>query len=401
MATYWDIPHVGGVWNYMVQLKEQLESLGHEVDILGYGEENTVVQLHNKKKLSKEKYMPYLESKLNKKDYPEVYLNDLVRYTEFQRVFYEIAALNFGLDEYDVIHTQDIISTVCLSRVKPEKTPLIASLHGCVSKEINHQLNNIHKSSTSYLASGYFNDIEKRGSMGAYTIIVANQWLKSTLTDEFQIPAEKINVYHYGYDKEAFLKRIHNASAVPPTSGKKVITYTGRLVELKGVHHLLTALGQLKKLRNDWVCWIVGEGDKLAGLRLQSRTEGIEEDVVFLKNREDVPNLLVHSDIFVQPSLLENQPLSVIEAQLLGLPVVVSNAGGLPEMVNHEETGLVFPTGNTEELCRMLNSLLENDDYRKTLGVNAQRFASSHWDMDLAVSRIVEVYTQAVNTVSL
>lgn len=398
LATYWAVPHVGGVWKYMVQLRENLEKLGHKVDLLGYGEDNTYVHLVNKgKKLSNDQLRPLLEAKITAENYPEIYANELVKYTEFQRYMYELAAAYFGLRDYDVIHTQDVLSTVAMSRIKPDHIPLVATLHGSVAHAIYHQLENIHRSSTSFMAREYFKKLENLGATSAYTTIVANNWLKDILTNEFEVPLEQIQVQHYGYDIRSFLEKMKVKSTIKKPLDKKVITYTGRLVELKGVHHLITALSQLKKERaeKDWVCWIIGDGDKMEELKAQAKSLTLTDDVFFFGERQDIPYLLSLSDIHVLPSLLENQPLSVIEAQLAGKAVIVSDTGGLPEMVEHGVTGIVVPVGNPQALYENLDILLDSDKLRKKLGSNAKIWGISYWSQERAVRNLLKIYEQA------
>ncbi|MCQ6306506.1 glycosyltransferase family 4 protein [Bacillus cereus] len=398
LATYWPIPHVGGVWGYMDQLQKKLESLGHEVDLMGYGEDNSYVYIVNKEeKLQSDQLLPLLRAKLTPQTHPEIYANKLVEYTEFQRYVYELSAAYFGLEKYDVIHTQDVISSACIDRVRPQNTALVATLHGLVAHEIRHQLTTIHKSENSYLARAYFDDLEKLGASAAETTIVANQWLKSILMNEFHVPENMIKVFHYGFDIQHFLKRTNETSPIKKPKDKKVIIYSGRLVELKGVHHLIAALNKVKKDQDDWVCWIVGSGDFQAELEAKSKALGLDEYVFFFGKRDDVPSLLSKSDIFVLPSLLENQPLSVIEAQITGLPVIVSDAGGLPEIVNNGITGIITPAGNEENLYKSLSKLLNDNNLRKRLGSNAKKWAEKHWSLEKEIKNVMDVYKTAIS----
>jgi glycosyltransferase involved in cell wall biosynthesis len=398
LATYWPIPHVGGVWSYMVQLRKKLESLGHEVDMLGYDEDNISVYIVNEnRKVDSDKILPLLNAKLNAKTYPAIFANDLVKYTEFHRYVYELSAAYLGLEKYDVIHTHDVISTASIDRVRPEKSTLVATLHGSVAHEIRHQLNTIHKSNTSYMARVYYDELERLGATSGEVTIVANEWLKNILTNEFQVPNEQIKVLHYGFDTENFIKRSKQKSSIIRPKDKKVIIYSGRLVELKGVDHLISALSELKKIRNDWVCWIVGNGDKQAELKVQSKTLGLEDDILFFGKRDDIPSLLAKSDIFVLPSLLENQPLSVIEAQIAGKAIIVNDVGGLPEIVEDGVTGLITPTGDIKTLCKKINLLLEDEKYRKRLGVNAKKWGMTHWSLDKGVKHLIEIYQSAIS----
>lgn len=315
----------------------------------------------------------------------------MVNLYELRRCFYELGVTHLGLEKYDLIHTQDVLSTTCMNRIRPKRTTLVATLHGCVAYELKQA------TQTSNLASTYFDKLEFDGATSAEITIVANEWLKNILTSEFHVPEKQLKVFHYGYETESFLNRIKESPSIPHPVDKKVIIYTGRLTELKGVHHLITALSQLKRIRNDWVGWIVGDGSKRVELQAQTLTLGLEQDVFFFGRRDDIPYLLSISDIFVLPTLFENQPLSVIEAQISGKPVIASDVGGVPEMIDHGVTGVLTPAGDPRMLCININYLLEHEPYRKNLGANAQKWGLDHWDPDKAVKNVLAVYESAIS----
>jgi glycosyltransferase involved in cell wall biosynthesis len=79
------------------------------------------------------------------------------------------------------------------------------------------------------------------------------------------------------------------------------------------------------------VCWIVGDGIKEEELLNQRNELGLKKEVLFFGKRDDIPALLKLSDIFVLPSLIENQSVSLIESQIAGKAAIVSDTGGLPE----------------------------------------------------------------------
>lgn len=393
LATYWPIPHVGGVWIYLQQLASKLESYGHEVDILGYDEENLSVGLYNQGRvIQREKIIPIINANINESNYPEMYTNFLVRWTEMQRYVYELSAAYFGLDKYDLIHTQDVISTYCISRVKPKDTPLVATIHGSVAHEIRLQLESLHKSDTSYMARAYYDFLENKGAISANVTIVCNQWLKKIMTNEFNVPESQIKVMHYGFDTEQFISKSRHPSTMLRPDNKKVILYTGRLVELKGVNYLISALQELKGIRDDWVCWIAGSGEKEAELKAQTSSLGLNQNVIFLGKRDDIPSLLKQADIFVLPTLIENQPISVIEAQIAGKAIIASDVGGIPEIIEHGVTGLLTPAKNTAMLANNLNLLLTNHKLRKSLGSNAKKWGMTHWSIDSGMLKLMDIY---------
>ncbi|AIF67638.1 glycosyl transferase [Terribacillus saccharophilus] len=396
LATYWSIPHLGGVWNYMSQLKTRLEELGHTADILGYGGENTYVHLVGKDKvIPRERWVPFVSSILLRSKYPEVYQNNYIEYMETQRYTYELAAAEFGLHDYDIIHTQDVLSTVALNRIKPEGVPLVATLHGLVSHEMRHILQSSQKSSSSHLAEAYFDHIERLGAQSASVTIVANDWLRNILIEEFGVQYEQFEKLHYGFSIGRFLEQQALPTTMQVPSGKKLIVYTGRLIELKGVGYLVDALASLKD-RQDWVCWIIGNGRDQQQLQNRVVNAGLHSHVSFLGKRDDVPSILKLADIVVSPSLIDNQPLSVIEAQLSGKAVIVSDAGGLPEMVNHGVTGLVIPKADTAAIRSAIQTLLEDEPYRKVLGEQAKEWGLSHWSMEAGVDHLLEIYKRYV-----
>jgi glycosyltransferase involved in cell wall biosynthesis len=394
LATYWPIPHVGGVWPFMVQLRNKLETMGHVVDILGNGDDDTnsfIYMFNQNRKLQKDKLLPLLKAKLSVTTYPVLHANPLVNYAEFQRYMYELAAAYFNIEGYDVIHTQDVISTTAIARVRHPKTAMVATLHGCVAHEIRHI-----KHPTDYIAHAYYDAIEHTGATSAESTHVANQWLKRILTNEYKVPDEQLKVFPYGFDVEDFATRMKGKTDIERPSGKKVILFTGRLVDLKGIHHLISALSKLKEKRKDWVCWIVGEGEKKEELLKQTNALGLAKDVLFLGKRDDIPALLRLSDIFVLPSILENQSISLIEAQIAGKAAVVSNSGGLPEMVEQEVTGLLTPVGDIDALTKNLQRLLHEDAYRRKLGANAQQWGIKHWSMDTMMKQLLMLYQTAI-----
>ncbi|MFJ7753799.1 glycosyltransferase family 4 protein [Peribacillus muralis] len=400
LATFWVTPHVGGVWNYMQQLKDKLEALGHEVDFLSYGENHEYVHIINENRridmndLLSEEILQYMKQH-NSPTHPD----PIIHYYETRCDFFQLGADYLGLDKYDVIHTQDIFSTVCINRVRSKKTVHVATLHGCVAHELRsaYYSSKTNKQGIANLGREHFDRLEYDGATSADHTIVANEWMRDILTDEFHVPKEQLSVFHYGYDTEAFLKRVDEKTEIERPADKKVLIYTGRLSEFKGVHHLLGALSQLKKRRTDWVCWIVGDGPMEKELKNIRKALGLEDDVVFLGRRNDIPYLLSISDIFVLPTLMENQPLSVIEAQISGMAVIASDVGGIPEIIEHGITGVLSPVGDEEMLSIHIEYLLEHDSYRKNLGVNAKIWGMNHWSADIAVQKVLGVYQHSLD----
>lgn len=399
LATYWLLPHLGGVWPYMNQIKQKLEAMGHSVDLMGNSPDFTKFHMvSDHREIAKDVLRPLLFAKLNAAASPSLHADRWVYETEIDRYCMELAAAYFGLEQYDLIHTQDVISTRALSRVKPKRTPLVANIHGSIAREV--LLAVYHQNPNSELRKlpiwNYYRTMEYYGATSADIALTSTYWMKNLMTEEYGVPSANIDVFQYGLDTDTFWRKYSEGTPIRRPINKKVIICPARLVFIKGIEVLLSALGKLKQARSDWVCWIVGDGDSKSALEQQATALGLRDDVQFLGYRDDIPALLGLADIFALPSIQDNQPFSVMEAQMIGLPSVVSNAGGLPEMVEHGITGLVSPVGDADMMAHHLGLLLQEEAYRKQLGANAQKWGESHWSLDLMIARMLAIYNKAM-----
>ncbi|HEY0828146.1 MAG TPA: glycosyltransferase family 4 protein, partial [Bacilli bacterium] len=257
LATYWELPHLGGVWPLMLQLKQSLEARGHEVDILGNSDQAYHMLFQNRY-FYKQQVLPLLMSKLTRTN---LGVSHWITTTEANRCAMELAAVYFGLEKYDLIHTHDALSSRALYRVKPSNTPLVASLHGSLAREImlivKSSQDAAHQQQTINLWK-YYRAIEYHGVLSSNKTVVSSHWLRNILVDEYGIPDKKVTVFPYGMDIPEFCQRMQEPITIKRPPDKKVIIFTGRLVYLKGLDFLLYALARLKKSRQDWVCWVVG-----------------------------------------------------------------------------------------------------------------------------------------------
>ncbi|MDP2641184.1 MAG: glycosyltransferase family 4 protein [Candidatus Yanofskybacteria bacterium] len=154
-------------------------------------------------------------------------------------------------------------------------------------------------------------------------------------------------------------------------SSQEVIGIVARLVEEKGFLPLFEAFARVLKHYPRAVLMAVGphEPDKKDALDPDAVKEyGIERNVLFLGERTDTPELYALMDMLVLPSYREGLGISLIEASAMEKPVVASNIRGCREVVEHEKTGLLVPSGNPEELAKALLFILSHPREANAMG---------------------------------
>ncbi|MFJ5760218.1 glycosyltransferase family 4 protein [Neobacillus sp. NPDC093182] len=399
LATFWKHPVIGGSAMYIDQLKQGLERKGHEVDILAKHPSLNRYYLVNTNKFVEINNIQKVVSRVISHSFSK--RDSFYKSNEMNYYCFELAASYLNLENYDLIHTQDIFSTRLLSRVKPKKTPLVASIHGCIATEYLFQKRNpsIKKQAINNrndMEWSYIHWQEYIGAASSDITIVATKWLKDLLINDFGVEDNQLTIIPYALDINQFTKSMEETPPVLAPPGKTVIVCPARLAFIKGHNTLLDAFAKLKKQRTDWVCWLVGDGNLQTELVTKARKLNLLQNVRFLGAQKNVPAILKQADICVLSSLQESFPYAVMEAHIAGVPVVATDAGGLPEAVAHGHTGFISPIGNSEILYQNIKNLLDNTELRNTMASNAQIRGRVKWDLETMISKTLAIYEKVL-----
>lgn len=399
IATSFRIPG-GGIWTFVRHLKNQLELKGHEVDIFGQSPELNDYHLYNKNQtFDKLPFRNFLIRILGKDDFVT---NNRILNAEINRYCFEFVTASLNLAQYDIIHAQDVIAARSFRRVKPRHIPIVTSVHGYLSGAIYYSLKTGHRNLSDeeiYQTDTYqyYRFLERIGYQSSDLIHTSSRWMRNNITNRFSVKPDKIVTFPYGMDiKELQQYPQGISSQIQKPKNKKVILTTSRLVYLKGIHDLLDSLERLKQERDDWVCWILGDGEMKKELEEKACQLGLNDRVFFLGTTQYVGYYLQQADIFVLPSLQENQPFALIEAQLFGLPAIVSDSHGLPELVQDGETGFIFPAGDSKKLYSCLTEMLEKDTLRIQMGERAKKWGEQHWSTRRLLHDVENLYQRAI-----
>lgn len=174
--------------------------------------------------------------------------------------------------------------------------------------------------------------------------------------------------------------------------GDFVIGCVGGLNPNKGHRFLLQALGTVVERLPQTRLVLVGEGRDRRSLERLARRSGWEDRVIFAGRQREIPRWLSLFSVFVQPSLIESDPLAVHEAMAMGLPIVATNRGGLPELLAEGEAGLLVPPGRPDALAEAILELAADPARARALGEQARRRAVARYNLRDYQERLWELY---------
>jgi len=210
---------------------------------------------------------------------------------------------------------------------------------------------------------------------------------------------DKIRCIYNGVDLARFSPR--NPSLGLPRSLElpeegPVVVSVGRFVAFKGYRYLLEAARRVQDTMAGVHWLLVGDGELRSELEAQCRSLGLESRVHFTGWREDVPDVLALCDLFVLPSLVEHFGRVLIEAMAMGKAVVATDAGGVPEIVIHGETGLLVPPAQPKDLAEAVVMLLEDAPRAHRLGMAGRRRVETTFSLPRHVEAVETLYREVL-----
>ncbi len=388
LASYWSYPSTGAIEIYLRLVSSKLRQAGHQVDILARNGWDELRLLDNGGKVDLRTIWPLIIPGFRDHFTHFAYHpSNWVLSREEDQYVYEVGALQLGrFGEYDLIHAQDVYSSRALARLVPQ-VPLVTSAHGLAAYE---WLVEGRVAGGESLEWRYVFLREKLGLECADRVIVPGNWMKREYVEHFGLSPENIVVLPHGIDVADFDRRAGlggGAVGLPDLSGRPVVTCIARLVPLKGHRYLLEAMAELHRSIPEAVCLIVGDGPLELSLKQAVSAMGLDTVVHFLGRRDDVPAILARTDVLAVPSLQEVTPLAIMEAQLAAKAVVATDVGGIPDMLDQMDTGVMVPPADGSSMARALEQVLRDSGLRRRLGARGRErvLRERTWEEHLTV----------------
>ena len=342
----WEYPPriVGGIARVVHDLSHRLIKDGHEVTVVTYKEGN-VPDFEDDKGVKVYRIGNYMINPNNFIDWIMQMNFNLVAKAN------EIIAKE---GNFDVIHAHDWLVAYAAKTLKNSYgTPIVATIHATEAGRNS----GIHDETQRYI-----NDTEWMLTYEASEVIVNSNYMKSELQRLFGLPFEKINVVPNGVNLNLYsgVERDYEFRRQYAADNEKIILFVGRLVYEKGIQHLIAAMPKILEKYHDSKLVIAGKGGMIDELKAQVNAMGISNKVYFTGylNSKQVVKMYKCADVAVFPSTYEPFGIVALEGMLSGTPVVVSDVGGLNEIVQHGENGMKSYAGNPNSLADSIVSLL-------------------------------------------
>lgn len=312
--------------------------------------------------------------------------------------FSDLAALlrlffYFKKEKFDIVHTHT------------PKPGLIGQLAAKLAG-VPIIVNTIHGfyfiNSKSYFKKKFFIFLEKiAGKCSDLVIFKSKEDFDFAISQKI-IPLQKAAVVHNGIDLQRFNPEKFSGEFI--LNKKKelnipldfcVIGTVGRLVQEKGYIDLFKAIEKVSAKFPKILLLAIGPEDpeKKDSLKLEMiKNYGIKENILFLGERTDMPELYSIMDIFVLASHREGFPVSVLEAMAMGKTVIATDIRGCREEIDNTENGILIPSKNPPKITEALIYVLENPDKAKQMAESARRKAVTQFDEGAVFDRIKEEY---------
>jgi len=224
-------------------------------------------------------------------------------------------------------------------------------------------------------------------------LTTVSNFLKRETEEKFQVQTT-IKVIPNFIDPEKFSRsqrRCERFLFAP--KGEKIVMHISNFRPVKRIEDVIASFALINAEIPSKLL-MVGDGPLTSVAIRTAENLGISDDTLFMGKQDDVAGLLSLADIFLLPSENESFGLSALEAMSCEVPVIGTNAGGLPEVVEHGHTGWLAEVGNVAAMAGYGKQLLTDDDLRKKMGQNARQVALEKFHQDKVIDMYEKYYRE-------
>jgi len=342
----WEYPPriVGGIARVVHDLSKRLIKDGHDVTVVTY-KDGDIPEYENDKGVKVYRVENYMINPNNFIDWiMQMNFNMIAKANEIMKKD----------GEFDVIHAHDWLVAYAAKTLKNSyDIPIVSTIHATEAGRNSGIHDEVQR---------YINDTEWMLTYESTEVIVNSNYMKRELQRLFGLPFEKINVVPNGVNLTSYnnVEKDYEFRRKYAMDNEKIILFTGRLVYEKGIQHLIAAMPKVLEHYHDAKLVVAGKGGMLDELKAQVDYLGLGDKVYFTGYLDSKSILKINkcADVSVFPSTYEPFGIVALEAMLSGHPIVVSDVGGLNEIVDHGVNGMKSYAGNANSIADSILQLL-------------------------------------------
>ncbi len=365
------LPNIGGIAAHVYELAKALQKLGNEVTIVTF----------------RDVYPASREETIDGLHVVRIYLprNNVLLYPAFALFEYFSIRRIIKAKKIDLLHSHYVFPDGLVSRLQPG-VPGIATEH----------------------TSGFLDRLERGRMLGLYRRVYARMDHIITPSDELAeaveslgIPRQKITFVSNGVDTEKFSpevppKDIRQQYSLAPES--RIVLCPRRLEPKNGIKYLVEAVPAVLQKCPDARFFIVGGSypDQLTLLQKKGRELGVQDQIIFTGSvpNTEMPSWYTAADVVVLPSLKEATSIAGLEAMACGRPLVGTNVGGIPYLIDDGKTGLLVEPKDPHGLADALVRVLADDVVRSEMGVAARKKTVDQFSWIRIAGTVQSIYEQ-------
>ena len=381
----WEYPPrvVGGISKVVYDLSHKMVKEGNEVTVVTYKDGDNVKYYENDKGVEVYRVDNYMIRPNN--------FIDWIMQLNFNMITKANEIINKN-GKFDVIHAHDWLVAYSAKSIKESyNIPLISTIHATESGRNS----GIHDETQRYI-----NDSEWMLTYESSEVIVNSNYMKNEVQRLFGLPYDKINVIPNGVNLQLFsnVNVDYDFRRQYAMDNEKIILYVGRLVYEKGIQNLIAAMPKILDRYHDSKLIICGRGGMIDELREQVKYLGIDNKVYFAGycDSKKMQKMYKCADVAVFPSTYEPFGIVAIESMLSGTPTIVSDIGGLNEIIEHGVTGMKSYAGNANSIADSVLALLFDPKLCANISQNAIKKVKENYNWSKITDSTYYVYQLAI-----
>lgn len=371
----WEYPpiQVGGLGRHVAGLSQALADRGHEVHILTRGDE------------ADEKVGRIWVHRAHPYDMDSMNFATWVMQMNFSMLE---RAMAFGRKHspFDILHAHDWLVAFAGRALKHAwQVPLVATIHATEAGRNSGLHNDLQR---------YISSVEWWLGYEAWRVIVCSQHMRDEVRNLFNLPDDKVKVIPNAVDLKPPVEVEPGFREFYAHPNEKIVFFVGRMVREKGVQVLLDAAPMVLKAFPEAKFIIAGTGPLRQSLQEQANALGLGPKVYLTGFIDDdtLAKLYQCASVSVFPSLYEPFGIVALEAMAAGVPLVVSDCGGLGEIVRHNETGLKALPGNAFSLANQIQWLLRHPERAAEIAQNGRETVRRLYNWPSVANLTAQVY---------